>query len=61
MEKGEIQQLLEKHPHLKKYFESIKQKIDEPVFYTMLHFKARDEEYPNLIYPTRGSAFVHIY
>jgi flagellar protein FlaI len=61
MEKHEIQQLLEKHPHLKKYVEHIKQRIGYPVFYTMLSFELRDEPYPNLIYPARGSVFVHAY
>ena len=61
MEKNEIEQLLEKYPNLKKYIENITQKIGDPVFYTTLPFEARDEEYPNLIYPAKGSVFIHIY
>jgi archaeal flagellar protein FlaI len=61
MEKDDIQQLLEKYSHLKKYVETVKQKIGNPVFYTVLPFEARDEEYPNLIYPAKGSVFIHIY
>ncbi|MCX6667839.1 MAG: type II/IV secretion system ATPase subunit [Euryarchaeota archaeon] len=61
MEKDDIQQLLEKYSHLKKYVETVKQKIGNPIFYTVLPFEARDEEYPNLIYPAKGSVFIHIY
>jgi len=61
MEQHEIQQLLEKHPHLKKYVDDLRQRIGDPVFYTALPFEARDEPYPNLIYSARGSVFVHAY
>jgi len=61
MEKDDIQQLLEKYSHLKKYVETVKQKIGNPIFYTVLPFEAKDEEYPNLIYPAKGSVFIHIY
>jgi len=59
-EKG-VQKLLENHLHLKEYIDSIKQKIDMPVFYSKLPMELKDEEYPNIIYPTKGSVFVHIY
>jgi len=61
MEENEVEQLLGKYPHLKKYLESIKQRIGDPVFYAALPFEVRNEDYPNLIYPGRGSVFVHIY
>jgi len=61
MKKEEVEELLEKHPHLKKYVESIKHKMDDPIFYLTLPFETRDEEHPNLIYPAKGSVFVHIY
>lgn len=61
MKKEEVEDLLEKHPHLKKYVESIKHKMDDPIFYLTLPFETRDEEHPNLIYPAKGSVFVHIY
>ena len=61
MKKEEVEGLLEKHPHLKKYVESIKHKMDDPIFYLTLPFETRDEEHPNLIYPAKGSVFVHIY
>jgi len=61
MKKEEVEELLEKYPHLKKYVESIKHKMDDPIFYLTLPFETRDEEHPNLIYPAKGSVFVHIY
>ena len=61
MKKEEVEGLLEKHPYLKKYVESIKHKMDDPIFYLTLPFETRDEEHPNLIYPAKGSVFVHIY
>ncbi len=54
-------QLLQKNPHLKKYIDYIKRKMKEPVFYPVLPFEVREEEYPNLIYPGKGSIFIHIY
>ena len=61
MGKEEIQNLLEKNPHLVKYVENIKKKIGNPDFYSPLPRKVRDEKYPNLIYPTKGKIFIHIY
>ena len=61
MGKDEVNQLMEKNPHLKKYVENIKEKMNEPAFYSPLPRELRDEEFPNLIYPTKGMVFVHVY
>ena len=61
MSKDEIQHLLEKNPHLVNYVEDIKRKIGDPVFYSPLPREVGDEKHPNLIYPTRGMVFIHIY
>ena len=61
MKGEEIQELLKNHHHFREYFESIKQKMDAPVFYSKLPRELRDEAYPNLIYPAKGSVFIHIY
>src|SRR4030042_1475886 len=53
--------LFEKYTHLRKYVENVREKIGEPIFYTTLPFEAREEAYPNLIYATKGSVFVHIF
>ena len=59
--KEEVQKLIEENSHLKQYLESIKEKLGEPVFYSEVPREVRDEHYPNLIYPTKGAVFVHIY
>ncbi len=61
MKEEEINDILDKHPHLQKYLDKIENKMDTPVFYSRLPFETRDEEYPNLIYPAQGSVFVHIF
>ena len=61
MKEKELQKLLEDHPHLKEYLEDIKQEMGVPVFYSQLPREIRDEAYPNLIYITKGSVFIHIY
>jgi len=61
MQKEEIEQLLTENQHLKDYLESIKQKMNYPVFYSKVPREVRNESYPNLIYPTKGVVFIHIY
>ena len=61
MDDSEKEQILQKYPHLKKYVDTIKKKMNEPVFYSLLPFDVREEDYPNLIYPGQGSIFIHIY
>ena len=61
MKKEEVEQLLEKQLHLKKYIDSITKKMKEPVFYSLLPNEVKNEEYPNLIYAAQGSVFIHIY
>ena len=61
MEKDEIQQILNNNPHLKEYVETIKQKIGEPTFYSKVPYELKDERRPNIIYPTKGVVFIHVY
>jgi len=61
VEGKELKEILDKNPHLEKYIDSVKKKMDEPVFYTILPFEAKDEEYPNLIYAAQGAVFIHVY
>jgi len=60
MGKDEINSLMEKNPHLKKYVESIKSKMGEPSFYSPVPRELSDEKNPNFIYPAKGMVFVHI-
>ena len=61
LEEKEVNQLLGKHPHLKKYLKNIEKKIGRPDFYVTLPFEVREEKNPNLIYAAQGSVFVHVY
>ncbi|MDH7517744.1 MAG: type II/IV secretion system ATPase subunit [Candidatus Thermoplasmatota archaeon] len=61
MSEEDKKNLFESYPHLRKYVENIREKIGEPVFYSTLPFEAREQAYPNLIYATKGSVFVHIF
>ena len=53
--------LFKNNPHLKKYCEYIRRRMREPIFYSKLSLEVRGEEYPNLIYPGKGSIFFHNY
>ena len=61
MEKNEEEKLVHENPHLKKYLEEIQKKMDRPVFYSKVPRDVKNEKYPNLIYPTKGVVFIHIY
>jgi len=61
MEKNEIEKILKDNPHLIKYIEEIEKKIGRPTFYNQITKEVKSEEFPNLIYPTKGVVFVHIY
>jgi len=60
MEKKEEEKIIKENPHLQKYLEEVQSKMDRPVFYSKLPRDLRSEKYPNLIYPTKGSVFIHI-
>lgn len=61
MKKEEQVKLINENPHLKKYLNEIKEKVGEPVFYTELSRSLKEEKKPNVIYPTKGNVFIHIY
>lgn len=61
MSNDEKEKLINNNPHLKKYLDEIKKEMGEPVFYSKLSRELKEEENPNLIYPTKGVVFVHIY
>ncbi|RLF93866.1 hypothetical protein DRN50_06500, partial [Thermococci archaeon] len=66
MSKDEIKELIEKNRHLREYLDyyikNIKNKVVKPLaYYKVLPFSLKEENYPNLIYPTRNGIFVHIY
>jgi len=61
MEKAEEEKLINENPHLKKYIEEIEKKMDRPTFYSKVPRDIKGEKYPNIIYPTKGVVFIHIY
>ncbi|MBU0496974.1 MAG: hypothetical protein KKC68_09380, partial [Candidatus Thermoplasmatota archaeon] len=61
MTDDEVNNIIQDNRHLKHYLEEIEKKIDRPIMYSVLGRNIRDEVYPNLIYPTKGLVFVHIY
>ncbi|MCK4996652.1 MAG: type II/IV secretion system ATPase subunit, partial [Thermoplasmatales archaeon] len=60
IEKAEVEKLLTDNPHLKKYVEEVEKKMGRPVFYSKVPRDVKGEEYPNLIYTTKGVVFIHI-
>ena len=60
MEKKEEDKIIKENPHLQKYLDDLQSKMERPIFYSKLPRDLRGEKYPNLIYPTKGSVFVHI-
>ena len=60
MEKKEEEKIIKENPHLQKYLDDLQSKMERPTFYSKLPRDLRGEKYPNLIYPTKGSVFVHI-
>ena len=60
MEKKEEDKIIKENPHLQKYLDELQSKMERPIFYSKLPRDLRGEKYPNLIYPTKGSVFIHI-
>ena len=61
MTKEEETQLFNDHPHLKDYVEDFSQKAVRPTFYSKVPRDLKEDPEPNIIYPTKGVVFIHIY
>ncbi len=61
LDEKEVDKFIHENPHLKEYLDEINKKMDKPAFYSPLTMETRDEKFPNLIYPTKGMVFIHIY
>ena len=61
MEKKEEEKIISENPHLKMYIDEIRSKMDRPTFYSKLPRDLKEEKYPNIIYPTKGAVFIHIF
>jgi len=61
MENEEVQKLLNENPHLREYVEDVTKKYGAPEFYSALSRDLKSNKFPNLIYPTKGVVFIHIF
>ncbi|MFC1749458.1 type II/IV secretion system ATPase subunit [Pseudomonadota bacterium] len=61
MNDKEINQLISSHHHLHSYVETITKKMKTPEFYKELPKTLEEEKFPNIIYTTKGSVFIHVY
>ena len=60
IEEAEVKKLIRDNPHLKKYLDEISKKTQKPAFYSKVPRDLKDQEFPNVIYTTKGSVFIHI-
>ncbi len=61
IDEEEVEKLIQDNPHLKKYLEDIQKKMDRPDFYSQVPRDVKEEEFPNLIYTTKGVVFIHMF
>jgi archaeal flagellar protein FlaI len=61
MEKKEEEKIIKENPHLQTYLEEIRNKLEKPIFYSKLPRDLKEEKFPNIIYPTKGAVFIHIF
>jgi len=61
IDEKEVQKLLKDNPHLKQYVGEITKKIGKPAFYSKVPRDVKEQEFPNLIYVTKGVVFIHIF
>jgi flagellar protein FlaI len=66
MTEEEVKKIVQENPDLKVYLErydkELKDRMVNPLtFYSKLPFELKNVEYPNVIYPTKGAIFVHVY
>jgi flagellar protein FlaI len=61
MSQEEEKTILNQNPHLQSYLNDISKKTGKPVFYNELSRDIKEEKNPNVIYPTKGTVFIHIF
>jgi len=57
----EIQSLLTNNPHVQYYLDNLAEDQEPPKFYASLSDSLKDQRSVNLLYPTRGFIYVHVY
>ncbi len=61
MNKDEEEQLFRDHPHLQNYVEEFSKQESRPEFYGKVPRDLKEDPNPNIIYPTKGVVFIHIF
>lgn len=61
MRPQEVQKILDLNPHLISYLSTIEKQMNKPHFLSNLSQTVKTEKQVNIIYPTKGFIFVHIY
>lgn len=61
MRTHEVQKILDLNPHLASYLLDIEKEMNKPLFLSNLSQSLKTEKQVNIIYPTKGFIFVHIY
>ncbi|MFH1013572.1 MAG: type II/IV secretion system ATPase subunit [Thermoplasmatota archaeon] len=61
MRERDIQKILSTNPHLASYLQEIKKTMDAPIFLSNIPRELKNESKVNIIYPTKGFIFIHIY
>ena len=61
MNREEVEKLIQQNPHLKEYLDSLRERMEMPKFFKSPPIELSEEKFPNIIYPTKGCIFVHIY
>jgi len=61
MSQEEEDKLIAENVHLRRYLDEIKPKMSRPLFYSKVPRDLKEEKSPNIIYPTKGVVFIHIF
>jgi archaeal flagellar protein FlaI len=61
MNKDEEDKLVSDNPHLKRYLQEIEKRMPRPTFYSKVPRDLKSEKNPNIIYPTKGVVFIHVF
>lgn len=61
MKQEEVDNLIKNNRELRNYLDAIERKMNLPEFYSALPQSLKNEKFPNVLYPTKGSVFIHLY
>ena len=61
MKEDEVKKLLDENSHLRQYVEEASKKLGRPDFHSALGRDLKENKFPNLIYPTKGVVFIHVF